>query len=159
MRRSGRIGPFLLLLGLGTLLLFPSPSPAQRTRGTSSIGPQVGQLNGLTGKLYRSSRTAYAGLVTTDGDDFFSLYLHRLHERPLPDSLLHLYLGPGLLVGTQQLGGPPIPTLGVSTQVGLNFYDDRFEVFLHVTPTLRFFPDLHPKLGASVGLRYVLWRP
>jgi hypothetical protein len=148
----------VLLIGMGALLLLPQ-AHAQRARGTLSVGPQVGEPAGLTAKLYRSSRTAYDGVLTTDGDDVVTLHLHRLRERALPDSLVHLYLGPGLVVGARQLGGPPRPQLGISTQAGLNFYAERFEVFLHVTPTLRFLPDLRPGLGASVGLRYVLrWR-
>jgi len=149
----------MLALGIVELLAGVGTAGAQRTRGTFTIGPQVGQPAGLTGKLYRSSRTAYAGLLTTDGDDFARLSLHRLRERPLPDSLLHLYLGPGLLVGGRQLDDAPVLQVGASVQVGLNFYAERFEVFVLTTPTVRFLPDVTPTLGGSVGLRYTFGWP
>jgi hypothetical protein len=134
------------------------PGHAQRSRGTATVGLQVGQPGGLTGKLYRSPRTAYQGLLTTDGNDFVSLRLHWLRERALPDSLLHLYVGPGLLVGLKQIGDGPTPQLGGGVQVGLNFYAERFEVFLHLTPGLHALPDPRAALGAGVGLRYTLPR-
>ena len=149
----------LLLLGLSIVFADVFPGHAQRARGTVTLGPQVGQPGGISGKLYRSSQTAYEALVTTDGDETITLYLHRLHERALPDSLLYLYLGPGLLTGVRQLGGSPTPLFGISGQVGLNFYAERFEVFLHLTPGLRFLPNPRRTMGASVGLRYTLrWR-
>jgi len=144
----------LLLCSVGVLLLSPSAA-AQRAPGTFNLGMQVGQPSGMTGKLYRSAPTAYAGLFTTDADESAALYLYRLRERPLPDSLMHLYVGPGLLFGAHALDTPtPNPDLGLSLQAGLNFYADRFEVFLHVTPILRFLPKIRPGLGGSVGLRY-----
>lgn len=153
-----------LAIGVALLLLFgPAwgpihPAAAQRTSGTVNVGVQVGQPGGLTGKVYRSPRWAYSGLLTTDGDDFVDLYVHRLYERPLPDSLVHLYAGPGLLVGAQRLDEHvPAPGLGPSVQVGLNFYAERFEVFVQATPVLRVLPSVTPVLGGSVGLRYRLW--
>ena len=145
-----------LLLGVGDLLFEPTPVRAQRSKGAVTLGLQVGEPGGLTGKVYRSPNTAYTGLLTTDGDDFAALYLHRLHERPLPDSLLHLYVGPGLLVGSKRLTGTPAPQVGLSTQIGLNFYAERFEVFILTTPTLLFLPDFTPTVGGSVGLRYTI---
>jgi len=154
-RLRWRVWGSLLVIVLG--VWEAAPGHAQRSRGTTTVGLQVGQPGGITGKLYRSSQAAYQGLLTTNGNDFASLRVHWLQERALPDSLLHLYVGPGLLVGLEQIGGPPVPQLGASAQVGLNFYAERFEVFLHVTPGLRFLPDPRTALGASVGLRYTLW--
>lgn len=155
-RRLVFIWAGLLLLGVGELFLGSAPVRAQRSGGTVTIGLQVGEPGGLTGKVYRSPHTAYTGLLTTDGDDFAALYLHRLHERPLPDSLLHLYVGPGLLVGSERLTSTPSLRIGLSTQIGLNFYAERFEVFVLTTPTLLFLPNFTPKVGGSVGLRYTL---
>ena len=146
----------VLLLGVGLLLFGAAPLHAQRSKGTVTLGLQIGQPGGVTGKIYRSPNTAYTGLITTNGDDFAALYLHRLHERPLPDSLLHLYVGPGLLVGLERLPETPSPLVGLSTQIGLNFYAERFEVFIMTTPTIRFLPNFTPTLGGSVGLRYTL---
>ncbi len=142
----------VVLLGL----LPAAPSVAQRSVGTTTFGVQVGQPGGVTGKLYRASPIAYDGLFTTDGNDFVSLYVHRLWERPLPDSLVHLYAGPGLLLEGRSLQSTPTPQVGLSAEAGLNFFLKRFEVFLHVTPSLRLYPDQGTRWGGSVGLRYRL---
>lgn len=137
----------------------PSTAAAQRAPGAVNVGLQVGDPGGVTAKLYRSRHRAYTGLFTTDGDGF-TLYGHRLLERPLPDSQLHVYAGPGLVVGTRTLNEKtPTPNLGLSGQVGLNFYAKRFEVFLELTPVLRVVPSVTPEIGGSVGLRYRLRRP
>jgi len=150
-------GVFTFILAAG---LFPAWAVAQRADGTFNLGPQVGQPAGLSVKVYRSPQTAYTSLFTTDGDDFASLRFHRLQERPLPDSLVYVYVGPGLFLGGKALDEDlPIAELGISGQTGLNFFAERFEVFVHVTPTVRLLPDLSFELGGSVGLRYVLWRP
>jgi len=154
---SGRFSAaFFLVLCLlfGGGFALPTAS-AQRTPGSYNVGFQVGKPSGLTGKIYRSNHTAYAGLFTTDGDDSVGLRLHRHWERPLPDSLVYLYAGPGLLVGGNNLDTrDPLPEIGPSIQAGLNFYKKRFEVFLHVTQTLRFLPNVGFSVGGSVGLRY-----
>jgi hypothetical protein len=147
---------------LGVLVLAGLLAPgacAQREPGSWTVGPQVGRPGGLTAKLYRTAPTAYDGVATVDGDDFARLSLHRLRERPLPDSLVHVYYGPGVLVEARRLDASPDVDVGVGGKVGLNFYAERFEVFLHVTPTLRLRPAPVPGLGGSVGLRYDLRQP
>lgn len=147
-------------------LVFCPASRAQRSPGNVTTGLQVGSPGGATVKVYRDGHTAYSGLFTTDGDDFTTLFVHRVQERPLPDSLLHGFIGPGGFVGVRYLPDAPVPEIGISALVGLNFYSERFEVFLNLTPTLRLFPKsdgariftLRPNIGGSVGLRYHLRR-
>ncbi len=146
----------LLALLIGGVL--SRPSTAQREPGSVTVGLEVGHLGGGTAKVYRPGAVAYSSLLTTDGDDFVTLYLHRLQERPVADSLVHLYYGPGLYGSGQQLDTTPTLQAGVSAQVGFNFYDGRFEVFLHATPILRVRPSLVPRLAGSVGLRYDLFQ-
>jgi len=154
---SGILFVGLLLIALGEL---PGrPVFAQREPGSATVGVQVGQPGGLTAKLYRHSPIAYEAVLTGDGDDFLRLYLHRLWERPLLDPPVHVYFGPGLFVGGRQPAPGPRLDLGVATTLGLNFYADRFEVFLHTLPALRLHPTLAPTLGGSVGLRYDLHQP
>lgn len=118
------------------------------------VGFQVGRPGGAVVKVYQSGVIAYDGVLTTDADEFVASRVHRLWESPIPDSPLHFYLGPGGLLGAEQLDRSPQLRLGLSTEAGLNFYAERFEVFLHVTPTLRFFPDTETYLDGNVGLRY-----
>jgi len=148
--------PTLLPVALVVLagLLRPRLAAAQRQSGATGAGFQVGRPGGLALKLYRADTIAYDGVISTDGDDFVVGHYHRLWERPLPNSPLHLYLGPGLMVGFENLGRSPELRFGLSAEAGLNFYAERFEVFLHVTPTLRFLPNTHVAIDGNVGLRY-----
>lgn len=150
-RTAGMI-VLVCMMGLSAL----HPAAAQRSVGTTTFGVQVGQPGGITGKLYREAPIAYDALFTTDGNDFVSLYVHRLWERPLPDSLVHLYAGPGIVLEGTSLQSDPTPRMGVSAEAGLNFFLERFEVFLHVTPALRLVPAWDTQWGGSVGLRYRL---
>ena len=120
------------------------------------MGAQIGRPGGLALKLYRPGTTVYDAIISTDGDDYATGSFHRLWERPLPDSPLHYYVGPGLVFGPEGLPQSPQLRLGLSAEAGLNFYAERFEVFLHVTPTLRFLPDTRLGLDGNVGLRYYL---
>ncbi len=149
---------FLVLLPLA-LASYGPIAQAQRQPGTVGMGLQVGQPSGVALKLYREAPVAYDGILTTDGDDYVSLRLHRVWEHPLPDSPLHLYVGPGLFLRGERTPSSVRTHLGLSTETGLNFYADRFEVFLHVTPTLRFLPHPNARWGQSVGLRYYLHQP
>jgi hypothetical protein len=154
-RRIGLRPPLtaLLLVAIAGLLL-PGAAWAQREAGTVGTGFQVGSPGGLSLKWYRSAPIAYDAVVSTDGDDFAVAHVHRLWEQPLPNSPLHLFVGPGLMSGAEKLDAPLRLRLGVSGEVGFNFYAERFEVFLHVTPTLRFLPDRDARLDGIVGLRY-----
>ncbi|MCS3612065.1 hypothetical protein [Salinibacter ruber] len=147
------------MLVLALLIATASPAVAQRQPGALGAGFQVGRPGGLALKWYRSSPVAYDGIVSTDGDDFVVGHVHRLWERPLPDSPLHLFAGPGVVVGPSRLAQSPRLRLGLSGEVGLNFYAERFEVFLHVTPVLRFLPNTQASIDANAGLRYYLRSP
>lgn len=144
----------LMVLLLWTVL--PDPVMAQRQVGAFGAGAQAGLPGGISLKLYRSGSIAYDVLANTDLDDRFVVYTHRLWERPIPDSPLWWYAGPGILAGGEQLADTPVPVLGVSALGGLNFYRERFEVFLQILPRLQVRPDVTPRFGGSVGLRYYL---
>jgi hypothetical protein len=145
-----------LVVGVVVGLLYTS-ALAQREPGSLTVGAQVGRTGGLSLKLYAQPPHAYQALFTFDGDDFARLSLSRVWERPLPDSLVYAYYGPGLRLGGRELKSGPSTVIELLGTVGLNFYAERFEVFLHVTPALRLQPNLRPRLGGGVGLRYDLF--
>jgi hypothetical protein len=145
----------LAALGLVALGGGGTPAEAQRQPGALGLGFQVGRPGGLAVKWYRPAPIAYDAVLKTDVHKVAVVHLHRLWEQPLPDSPLHFYLGPGLVGGADRLGH----RLGLSTEAGLNFYAERFEVFLHLTPTLRFLPTNRVTLDGNVGLRYYLRAP
>ncbi|PEN13913.1 RNA polymerase subunit sigma-54 [Longibacter salinarum] len=142
--------PVLVLL----LIAWPTDAIAQRQIGALGVGGQAGLPGGASVKLYREDSIAYDLLVSTDLDDRAVLYLHRVWEQPIPESPLWIYFGPGLIGGAEQLTTEPAPILGVSSIGGLNFYAEHFEVFLQIIPRFQVQPDVKPRIGGSVGLRY-----
>ena len=132
--------------------------------GRVGIGGQVGDPSGITVKVYRrnverdgilKAAKAYSFLVAWDLDDFFYVNAHALHEHALEDSPLNYYLGPGLIVGFKESGSNNAEVVaGVSGDFGVNFFTERFEVFLGLTPWFRVFPDPGLHLSGGIGLRF-----
>ena len=125
--------------------------------GNVGLGGQIGEPSGVTLKLYEHPGFAYEFLAAWDLDDFFFLNAHVLFERPIPDSPLRYYLGPGVLIGFEE-NQPDRDedelVIGISGQFGVNFFVERFEVFLHLTPRLSVIPETDGEIGGGIGLRY-----
>jgi hypothetical protein len=145
-----------MLIGLALVASSTSPlsTHAQRTTGRVGIGAQVGRPSGLTGKLYRHAQLAYDLSLVWNLRDFVFVESHRMHEWPIPNSPLHLLLGPGVFAGLDEAPRDNEVTLGISGALGLNFFRERFEVFLQAMPRMRLYPATQARLGGSVGLRY-----
>lgn len=144
-------------LAAGLFFLAATSAAAQSPAGSFGIGGQIGDPSGITIKLYQRPGFAYDLLAAWDLDDFFFLNGHALYEKPIPDSPLHYYLGPGILVGFEEEQGPGDEdevVVGISGQFGLNFFVEQFEVFLQLTPRLHVIPDTDGDIGGGVGLRY-----
>ncbi len=150
---------FLLTLLIGTLpLLAQAQSYSHTPPSQTGLGGVIGNPSGLTLKVYgtdRSSFTAYDFLLAYDLDRFFFFNLHGLYERPLPDSPLNYFLGPGVLLGVRERPRHDNEmVLGLSANTGINFFTERFEVFLQLTPRLHLLPRTEGDLGGGIGLRY-----
>ena len=137
-------------------LLFAGTVFAQSPAGNVGIGGQLGEPSGLTVKVYQEPDFAYEILAAWDLDDFFFLNAHALFERPVPNAPLRFYMGPGVLVGIRENASDGDFVIGVSGEFGLNYFVDRFEVFLHLTPRLGVIPDTSGDVGGGLGLRYYL---
>lgn len=129
---------------------------AQEPASDLGIGGQIGDPSGVTLKLYQRPGLALEFLAAWDLGSFFFLNGHALYERPIPDSPLHYYLGPGLILGVRDATDGTDLVVGISGQVGVNFFVERFEVFLHLTPRLNVIPDTDGNFGGGIGLRYYL---
>jgi hypothetical protein len=148
--------PAMLLLCAGLLPFIAAPpwAHAQRTPDRIGIGAQAGRPSGLTAKLYRHAQLAYDLSLGWNLRDFVFVEAHRTHEWPLPDSPLHLFVGPGLFAGLDDAPRRNRALLGISGTLGLNFFRERFEVFMQATPRMRLYPATRARLGGGVGLRY-----
>lgn len=144
----------LLSTGLAIFASAPHPSQAQRTAGRIGIGAQAGRPSGLTIKAYRHPQLAYDLALVWNLRDFVFVEAHRTHERPLPNSPLHVLVGPGLFAGLDEAPRRNRATLGISGALGLNFFRERFEVFLQAVPRVRLYPATRAHMGGSVGIRY-----
>lgn len=157
MRRG--LGPVFALLVL--TLSLPESAEAQAGAGSWGIGAHLGDPNGLTLKTYTASPVrrggasfnAYDLLFGWDFDDFFFANVHALHEARLGDSPLNYYLGPGLFLGFYDRGDDEV-VFGISGQFGINYYVERFEIFLQVTPRLQLVESTDGDFGGGIGARY-----
>lgn len=140
---------------LGAALAFAGQAHSQSPPGSAGIGGQLGEPSGISFKLYQQPGFAYEILGAWDLDDFFFLNGHALYERAIPDSPLRYYLGPGVLLGIREDGTDESDfVVGISGEVGVNFFVERYEVFLHLTPRLGVIPDTEGDVGGGIGLRY-----
>lgn len=152
----------LAVIGAVLLLVAISPSgvktaSAQSPAGPIGLGGQIGDPSGVTLKFYQRPGFAYDLLAAWDLDDFFFINFHGLYEKPIPDSPLRYYLGPGFVVGFREdrrSDRNDEVVIGISGQFGLNFFVEQFEVFLQLTPRLHVLPATEGDVGGGVGLRY-----
>ena len=153
----------LTLLPLLCLLLAAEAAIAQPEGRRLGLGGQVGDPSGLTLKLYRNAGLPFDRLFTTEAitflaawdlDEAFFLNIHLLKERPIQNSPLRFFLGPGGLMGIEDTRNGLDVTLGVSGTFGVNFFREDFEVFLQITPRLNILPDTEGNFGGGIGLRY-----
>ena len=153
-----RLGTLLTLLllcvGLAVPIVRAQPSQAQRSAGRIGVGAQAGRPSGLTVKLYRHAQLAYDLALVSDLRDSAFVEVYRTYERPLPDSPLHLLVGPGLFAGLDEAPRTTEATLGIGGALGLNFFRERFEVFIRATPRMHLYPATRAQIGGGVGARY-----
>lgn len=156
----------LLLTVCWALLLAAAPDvQAQSRPGTTGIGGQVGDPSGLSLKFYPQGDLAYDFLAAWDlNDDFFFLNVHGVYDRPLGDTPLGFFYGPGILLG---LYGDDDDrpgrgdednevALGLSGTFGITFFIERFELYGRITPRLLLVPSTEGDIGGGIGLRYYL---
>lgn len=132
---------------------------AQARYSGTGVGFQVGAPTGFSLRLY--DRTPPAGdfydiLAAWDLEDSFFINVHGLRERRIRASLLNYFYGPGVLFGFDERGGDTEVVIGVSFDVGLNYFVERFEIFMQLTPRFTLLERTTFDFGGGVGLRYYL---
>lgn len=156
---SKQLLPAFVLLAL-FLTSFGSAETARAQAApgiTFGIGGQIGEPDGVSFKFYEQPDIAWDILLAfeLEGGDTVFLNVHRAWERPLADTPLRYYYGPGAFIGTT--GGPDEDDellLGISFTLGLNYFIERFEIFANLTPRLLVIPATDGEFGGGVGLRY-----
>ncbi len=134
---------------------------AQPPAGSWGIGIQFGSPSGLAVKRYNPGAMSFDALLAWDLDDFFFLNIHGLWEQPAGSlSPLRVYYGPGAFIGFIERGRPfrddTDVRLGISGTLGLNYYIDRFEIYLQLTPRLQLIERTDGSVGGGLGFRFYL---
>ena len=135
------------------LLVAAPPALAQDRYSDTGVGAHVGDFTGLTIRHYPRTGFAYDGLAAWDLDDFVFVNVHGLYERRFETSPLNYYFGPGAFLG---LRGDGALGLGASGTGGFNYFAERFEVYIQLTPRLNLLPRTDFDLGGGLGLRFYL---
>ncbi|GIV60871.1 hypothetical protein GQ464_004960 [Rhodocaloribacter litoris] len=155
--RRGWAGLFLVLW-LGGLPVAQAQPDGRRF----GLGAQIGTPAGLTIKFYRVPPPSGTGwrpdaltlLAAWNRSAALRLHAYLTGERPIPDSPLRYFAGPGLVLGLAGTRPDADLLLGAGGTFGVNFFRERFEVYLLAAPRLNLLPGLRGVLDAGVGLRY-----
>jgi hypothetical protein len=148
-----------LLVG-GLCLLSASAALAQRPSGVG-IGVQIGSPSGLSVNLPTGGRATIDLLAAWDLDDFFFLNGHALFQQQLgSEPRLGVFYGPGAFIGVRDRGRDrrwyfdDQIYLGASGTIGLNYFIDRFEIYLGATLRLQLIDRTSGSIGGGLGVRY-----
>lgn len=150
---------FLLagLLAAGLFFSFSNIAFAQRPDGVG-IGIQLGRPSGLSLNLPTNGRASIDLLAAWDLDDFFFLNGHALFQQSIgSDPQLGLFYGPGAFIGVRDRGRWEFSDevyAGISGTIGLNYFIDRFEIYLRATLRLQLIDETDGGAGGGLGLRY-----
>lgn len=151
-RISGAGKGAVLRLGACVLVLMALALPAQAQRSQLSVGAQVGRPTALTIRTPAQGPVSWTGALAFD-DGAAYVTVNRQYERPLQASPLNYYLAPGAYLGSARNDDL---ALGGNLNLGVNFYQERFEIFLQVTPAISVLPETDVWLGAAIGARFAL---
>jgi len=125
------------------------------------IGGLVGRTSGLTVRVVLTDESRRSGPfeeravdvnASFNLDGYLHVTAHVTAERPVEDSPLTFYIGPGWLAGSDN--GQAF--FGASGNIGVYFTMDRYQIIMQLMPGIRFMPDVNGETGAAVGLRIQL---
>lgn len=148
----------LLLLSL-MIATASAELQAQPPAGNWGVGIQFGDPSGLTLKRYNPGTMSFDALLAWDLDDFFFLNVHGLWEKNINASPnFNFFYGPGVFVGfierNRRFNDDDEIRLGISGTFGLNYYVDRFEIYLQLTPRLAVIESTDADIGGGLGVRF-----
>lgn len=146
----------LLLLGsvLSSTHVF-----GQIRSGSVGLGLQVGDPSGLTLKFYNGGKASVDILAAWDLNDYLFLNVHALYHKPLGGARnVNFFYGPGAFLafyeGNRRYDDDDYLGAGISGNLGLSVFFDRFELFGQITPRLQVIERTNGDLGGGIGLRF-----
>ena len=148
------IAPYILFTFINLSLADVVYAQEKKLENRLGVGGQAGVPTGLTLKYYFNHNLNIIVVNTWSLERFLLLSSYVSYESPIPDSPLGFYLGPGAFVGRDDSSKDEDFKSGFGLVLGLNFFVEKFEVFLQGNPDLAIRPDIEIKLGGAVGIRY-----
>jgi hypothetical protein len=117
------------------------------------LGVILGEPTGICGKLWLSSRTAFAGAAAWSFNKNGNLHLHADYLFHSLGSKLGFYYGVG---GRAKLDEDR--KVGLRLPLGIIYLtESSVDVFFEVAPLLDLAPSTEFRLNAAIGFRYFLW--
>lgn len=148
-----RFGSWLLL----TILLAGSVQAQTDVRPERlAVGLLVGPVSGLGLKAtYVEPTSALPGrsvdmALSFNLEGYVYSSFHALTERKVPESPLHIVIGPGMVAEFDD----DSVRWGVSGLIGTYFLRGPYEMLIQLQPRLYLTPERDGSFGAAVGLRY-----
>lgn len=150
---------YYLLVLLLFVALTNTELSAQPPAGNWGVGIQFGDPSGLTIKRYNPGAMSFDALLAWDLNDFFFLNVHGLWEKNINASPnFNFFYGPGAFIGfierNKRFDDDDEIRLGISGTFGLNYYVDRFEIYLQLTPRLAVIESTDADIGGGLGVRF-----
>jgi hypothetical protein len=152
---AGTVAALCLAAGLAPCA---GAQDASSLRSRLSVGGLAGRTSGLTMRIVLADESARSGPfderavdvnASFNLDGYLLLTSHVTAERPVENSPLNFYIGPGWLVGAEDGSA----FFGASGNVGIYFMQSRYQILLQLMPGLRVAPDLDGEVSAAVGMR------
>ena len=127
---------------------------SNKSNGSLGVGAQAGTPTGLTLKYYVQKDISTVFLGSWSLERFLLFSMHVTYEYPIPDSPLRFFIGPGIEIG--RIGDEESSDIRFSATLlpGINFFTQKFEVFLQGLPGLDLVPKRRFTIGGAVGIRY-----
>lgn len=122
------------------------------------IGGLAGRTSGLTVRVILTEESRRSGPfeeravdvnASFNLDGYLHVTAHVTAERPVDNSPLTFYMGPGWLAGADD--GEAF--FGVSGNIGIYFTMARYQILMQLMPGMQITPDVNGEIGAAVGMR------
>lgn len=130
-------------------------------KGDVTLGAQFGRPIGLSMKYFNPSVVSVEFLAAWDLNDFFFFNAHGVFEMDVGGAdALNFFYGPGLFWSIKdETNRRTINTefsAGVSATAGLNYWLNRFELYIRITPRVSIMKATEGNVGGGFGVRYLL---